>query len=175
MAWTTPKTWSSEPLTSTDMNTYIRDNQNYLKDRMDNQAQHSADESSDYSSSSTTWVDVDATEGKFQHTITTHGGNVLVGFCGYVKNNGGAHGRYPYFDIAVDGVQFAGDDGLASTDDTGGMLNTVSFVVLVTGLTADEHVFKLQWKQSNANANDLYAGAGTSAKDLHPQFWVQEI
>ncbi len=31
MSWTTPKTWAAGVLTSSDMNTYIRDNQNALK------------------------------------------------------------------------------------------------------------------------------------------------
>lgn len=31
MAWTDPKTWAAGVLTSSDMNTYIRDNQNALK------------------------------------------------------------------------------------------------------------------------------------------------
>ena len=31
MAYTVPKTWAAEVLTSADMNVYIRDNQNYLK------------------------------------------------------------------------------------------------------------------------------------------------
>ena len=31
MSFTTPKTWAAEVLTSSDMNTYIRDNQNALK------------------------------------------------------------------------------------------------------------------------------------------------
>lgn len=31
MAWTTPKAWTSETLTSSDMNTYISDNLSYLK------------------------------------------------------------------------------------------------------------------------------------------------
>lgn len=31
MAWTTPKVWTSETLTSSDMNTYISDNLSYLK------------------------------------------------------------------------------------------------------------------------------------------------
>lgn len=31
MAWTTPKTWATEVLTSSGMNTYMRDNQNILK------------------------------------------------------------------------------------------------------------------------------------------------
>ena len=31
MAWTSPKTWTAEVLTSADLNQYVRDNQNYLK------------------------------------------------------------------------------------------------------------------------------------------------
>ena len=31
MAWTAPKTWAAGPLASADLNTYIRDNQNFLK------------------------------------------------------------------------------------------------------------------------------------------------
>lgn len=36
MVWTTPKTWNaSDVLTATDMNVYVRDNQNYLYARLD--------------------------------------------------------------------------------------------------------------------------------------------
>lgn len=35
MAWTDPKTWASETLTSSDMNTHVRDNLNYLKGTSD--------------------------------------------------------------------------------------------------------------------------------------------
>ena len=38
MAWTAPKTWSSEPLTSLDLNSNVRDNLNHLKDRLDSSA-----------------------------------------------------------------------------------------------------------------------------------------
>lgn len=31
MGWTTPKTWIAQPLVKEDLNTYIRDNQNFLK------------------------------------------------------------------------------------------------------------------------------------------------
>lgn len=80
MAWTTPKTWAAEPLTSSDLNTYVRDNQNHLKNRLDNNAEHTANEGSDYTTTSTSFVDVDATN--FSHTITTNGGAVLIGFAG---------------------------------------------------------------------------------------------
>lgn len=35
MAWSTPKTWTSETLTSSDMNTYLSDNLSYLKGIVD--------------------------------------------------------------------------------------------------------------------------------------------
>lgn len=34
MTWTHPKTWTSEPLTSTDLNQYVRDNQSDLHNRL---------------------------------------------------------------------------------------------------------------------------------------------
>lgn len=34
--WTTPKTWSTEVLTSADMNTYLRDNQTFVKEMAEN-------------------------------------------------------------------------------------------------------------------------------------------
>ena len=61
MAWTSPKTWSSEPLTSIDLNTYVRDNQNHLKDRLDNSAGNIVSGSTVLSSTSTEFVDVEAT------------------------------------------------------------------------------------------------------------------
>ena len=86
MAWTTPKTWSSEPLTSTDLNTYVRDNQNYLKGRVDADAAQYERTSGDYTTSSSTLVDVDATN--MSLTITTTGGDVLVTLVGFAS-----HGR----------------------------------------------------------------------------------
>jgi hypothetical protein len=172
MAWTTPKTWSSEPLTSTDMNTYIRDNQNHLYNRLEAYASANVDEVSDYTTTSTTFEDVDATEGKFQHTITTNGGPVKVGFSG-VTLNPGTNGRYAFFDIDVDGSRWAGDDGITRGDKDQDERQIVSFTALITGLSAGSHVFKLQWKV-NAGTLTLYAGAGSSDGDLKPQFWVAE-
>jgi len=171
MAWTTPRTWSSEVLTSDLLNTHLRDNLEHLYDRMQNNTEYTANESADYTTTSTSFVDVDATN--FALTITTNGGNCLVGFTGFV-DIGGASTQYVHFNVDVDGSAYFADDGLG-----GGWDNLtkklVSFVVLIEGLTAGSHTFKLQWKSPLAGTMTLYAGAGTSNLDVHPQFWVQEL
>jgi len=164
MAWHTPATFvTGNPITATVLNN-ISDDLSYLK--APPTAHFEADESSDYTITSTSFVDVDATAGKFSLTITTAGGDVMVGFHGSV-NQAGAR---VYFDVDVDGARVAGNDGILYLDADG----PVSFVRLITGLSAAAHIFKLQWKLSAGSAV-MYAGAGTSSYDLHPQFWVREI
>ena len=85
MAWTTPKTWSSEPLTSIDLNTYMRDNQNHLKDRLDSSAAKFVSGARNIRTTSTVFVDVDAE--KLALELTTHGGEVLLGFTGSVRKH----------------------------------------------------------------------------------------
>ena len=85
MAWTTPKTWSSEPLTSIDLNTYVRDNQNHLKDRLDASASRVVSGATLLTTTANDFVNVDAT--KLSLTLTTHGGDVLLGFTGTVRNS----------------------------------------------------------------------------------------
>lgn len=174
MTWTAPKTWSSEPLTSNDLNTYIRDNQNYLKNRFDNHNDYLVDESADYTTTSTVFVDVDATN--LALTVTTDGGDVLVGFAGNSANNSTTSaGRMTYFNIAVDGVDYFGDDGVIAVTRFYDTPGNASFVVLIEGLSAGSHTFKLRWKTATGTSSTLYAGAGTSTYDVHPQFWAQEI
>ena len=175
MAWTTPKTWvTGEPLTASDMNTHIRDNLDYLKDQVNDAPRDSyeVNESSDYTTTSTSFVDVDATN--LSLTITTTGRDVLVGFFGSVHQGSGS--QYVYFDVDVDGARNGGDDGLifVRTEAGGNIYHQPSFVVRISGLSAGSHTFKLQWKVS-ASTGTLYAGAGTGSRDVHPQFWVKEL
>lgn len=165
MTWTTPKTWvTGEPLTASDMNTHLRDNLEALKNPPS--AQVTLNQASDYTTTATSFVDVDS--GVLSLTISTHGGDVMVAFHGNV----GATSRV-YLNITADGVPIAGDDGIASNTGTGD--NTLfSFVRLVTGLAPGPHTFRLQWKVNSGTAT-LYAGAGTANWDVHPQFWAREV
>lgn len=167
MAWTTPRTWSANELvTATIMNTHIRDNLNALKSPPS--GNYEADEVADYTTTSTSFTDIDATN--FAFTLNTNGGDVIVTFVGNIRT---ASGRV-YLTVDVDGSPVAGDDGICRMGGTGNE-EPFAFSYLVTGLSAGAHTFKLQWKMGiNATAT-LYAGAGTSGADVHPQFWAREV
>jgi hypothetical protein len=168
--WTTPKTWNTgDPLTASDMNTHIRDNFEFVKTPPT--GYYKANEASDYTTTSNSFANVDATN--FALTITTAGGDVLVGFSGGVKHSTAAQNIY--FDVEVDGVRSAGDDGIVFIAAPGASYNVnASFVRLIRGLSAGSHTFKLQWKTSAATAT-MPAGAGTVNQDTHPEFWVREV
>ena len=169
MGWTTPKTWTSEPLTSLDLNTFVRDNQNHLKDRIDNSDSAIISAIANYSTTSSSWVDVDGVNLALE--LTMHGGDALVGFSGallHTKHNGES-----WFNIAVDGVDYFADDGItryknASYNDDNRYV-PLSFVVFLTGLNAGSHSFKLRWKTKSPNT------AYINAVQTHPQFWAKEL
>jgi len=131
-----------------------------------------ADEASDYTSSSTTFVDVDsAGDPDFSLSITTTGGDIMVGFVGTMTN--GTAAARAYIDIALDGVRQGLDDGLFEHQAAGGTLFPCGFVYLIRGVSAGTHTIKLQYKVSSGTAT-IYAGAGSANADLHPQFWCRE-
>ncbi|MCC6612886.1 MAG: hypothetical protein IT320_05360 [Anaerolineae bacterium] len=175
MSWTTPKTWlAGSPLLAADLNTHLRDNLNALK--APPTANQQVNEASDYSTTSGSFVDVDTTD--LALTITTTGGDVMIGFAGALKapSNNGAN-----LDVLLDGVRIGGDDGITSvTNDYDGTyterVNNASFVYLKRSLGAGSHTFKLQWKSVSGNTVTMPAGAGSvGGNDLHPQFWVREV
>jgi len=167
--WTDPKTWSTgEALTASDMNLHIRDNLLVLRDPPG--ADYICDETAYYSTTSTSFVDVDAVN--LALTIVTTGGDVLVGFAALVLVGSG--GIYLAFDVDVDGTPHAGDGGIIMSTING--LGDVSFTRMVTGLDAGTHTFKLRWR-INAGEALLYAGEANDGgvADVHPQFWAKEI
>lgn len=175
MAWTDPRTWvTGELVTASLLNTHLRDNLNFLKDRP--AAVSSINEGSDYTTTSATFVDVDATNGKFQQTLTTEGGDVLV-----MPNVNVGHSSSTarvWFDIAVDGTRWgsSGNDGLGGFrfgSDENAPGQAWQPVIRITGLAPGSHTFKLQWKTNTGTAT-LYAGAGTTDGDVIPQFNVME-
>lgn len=174
MAWTTPITWQSQLVTVAQFNEQIRDNLNALKNPPS--ARAAIDESANYNTTSLTFTGVDTTEGKFLHTITTHGGDVFVFFAVTLTCDEVQH---VHFDVRMDTDTFAGgDDGLLSA-----RINSANEVVCVTGVAyfeapdAGSHIFRLMWKVTGGGTAQatMYAGAGTSNRDLHPQFIVREI
>jgi len=179
MPWNNPITWTPNQLvTDTDLNEQIRDNMGYLKQRVDAPASASymLNETSDYTTTSTSFIDVDAV--RLSLSLTTSGSAVMVGFFGTVSASGAAD-TLIYVDVTLDGVRIGGDAGLALVarkNGAGASLQhaTLSFVVLVPVVSAGAHVLRLQWKASGGTAL-LRAGAGTSGLDVHPQFWAREV
>lgn len=169
--WTTPKTWATaEALIASDLNTHLRDNLDALKSPPTDH--YELNEASDYTTTSTTFVDVDGTN--LSLTITPTSDTVMIGFNGAIANNTAT--GVVYLDVDINGSRFAGDDGILAITSTGaGQVLNGSFVVIATGLTPDTaYTFKLQWKQSGGTGK-MWAGAGSAGADLHPQFWVREV
>ena len=129
----------------------------------------------DLFTTSTSFVDVNNT--LLTLSITTTGGNLLIGFSGTISNSTLAAATY--LDVNIfDGssnVRFAGDDGLTAIQQSvASHMYNASFVVLKTGLPADTYTLTLQWKVTSGTAL-LYSGAGTSQHDIHGHFWVREV
>lgn len=165
MAWTTPKTWSNEPLVAGDMNEQLRDNLEALKSPPSDQVV--LDESSDFSTTSSVFVDIDAAV--LSVTLETTGGAVLVTFAGNMRSTGTLH-----LNLDVDGSPVSPDDGIlgrVSSGITPG--ENMSFTCFIRGLSAGSHTIKLQWKTTGTAY--LYAGAGTSGADVHNRLEAVEI
>jgi hypothetical protein len=163
MGWTNPKLWLNyEPLTAGDMNLHITDNLMALK--YPPTVQVELDEPANYSTISLAWAYVDTT--RLSLTLVTGGGDILIGFYGTTGSSG-----VTLFDLDVDGVRAAGDDGMLAVP-AGNM--PVSFVRLQTGVTPGQHVIRLMWRVVS-NSGILYAGAGTTNYNSHPQFWAREV
>ncbi len=169
MAWTAPKTWSSEPLTSLDLNSNVRDNLNHLKNRLDSSAGNFLSGATLLTTTATEFVDVDAVN--LSLALTTHGGDVLLGFTGTVQCS--QAGGSVYFNVAVDHVDYVADEGIIRQQISGSVDNNrhkpLSFVMLIPGLAAGSHTFKLRWKVNSGNT------ARMDVVSLHPQFWAKEI
>ena len=173
--WTTPRTWADNDLVdAADLNEQLRDNLEWVKAVIDNGDSYECDEaSSDYTTTSTNFTAVDSTN--LRLTITTNGGDVLVGFCGSITTT--SAGYRIFLDVKLDDDYLGNDDGLLAKSIASGLGDTphpASFVYLVRDLETGEHTFELHWKVT-AGTGKIHAGAGTTNADLHPQFWVQEV
>ena len=157
--WTLMNDLSTGDLvTEADMDA-LRGNLEYLLDP--NHQRIRRDDAGDYATTSTVFVDVDATH--LTLTLETHGGPVLVFLTGTASMSG--VGSLTYFDVAVDGVRAgtpsASGAGLTTfTSPAASTQHNVSFSFLVTGLAAGVHTFKLQWRVGSTTGY-LYANSNS--------------
>lgn len=168
MAWTTPVTQTTGTLiTAAEWNAQVANNLEAVKNPPTDS--YVGNEGADWTTTSTSFVDVDGTD--LSLSITTTGGDVYVGFHGNL-----ASGANTYLDVTMDGTAIGGDDGIVAIQGAGSTApgRPIGFVRLVTGVSAGAHTFNLRWKVASGTST-LYGGAGTGSADLHPQFWVREM
>jgi hypothetical protein len=168
--WTAPITFGTgDPLTAAELNEQLRDNTLALKTPP--RDQRIIDEASDYTTASTSFVDVDGTNINLQFTTT--GGDIMVGFVGAIANTTLA--AQNYLDITLDSVRQGGSDGIIGCNTpVANFTVPISFVWMIPAPDAGAHTIKLQWKVSAGTAT-LWAGAGGAFWDIDGQFWAREI
>lgn len=146
-SWTTMNDLATGDLvTEADMDA-IRGNIEYLLDP--NKARVLRNNSGNYTTTSTAFVDVDATN--LAVTLTTNGGPVLVIASGAARNTSSSDATC--FDAAVDGTRIGADFDQGLVRVTGTNYGSMAFAALVTGLSAGSHTFKLQWRVTAATGN----------------------
>lgn len=173
MTWTAPTTRSTGYLfTASNYNTDVVNNLIHLKDP--NFELYQSNETGDYTVTSTSFADVDGAGSQLTLTITLDvTADLAIGFQGSWICTSGTDRLY--LDVDIDGVKLGGDDGLIGARPVTTAAGTpISFVVWKLAASSGAHTVKLQAKVSGST-HTLFAGAGTSNGDLHPQFWVKEM
>jgi hypothetical protein len=170
MPWTPPKTdWQDGQIVDAQDMNEIGANLAALK--APPFAVTNLDEAADYTTNSTTFVDVSAA--RLGHTLVTHGGPLLITFTGAVGATSATIGVY--FDLWVDGVRVGGNDGIFAVSAAANATLNASFTYWITNLAAGTHTVRLQWRVSAAITVTMWTGAGTANADVHPQFAVREV
>ncbi len=167
MAWTLPRSWvAGELITATIMNEQIRDNMDALKDPPSEVDPGTG--STDYTTTSATFVDIDSTD--FTITLATTGGDVFVFISGGWNNSAGEM----YVDIVSDAVSLSRDgDGFSKPTGSSGAGTAHAMIpFLETGLSSGSHTYKPQWKISGGNTAKLFNG---QAEEMNPVFMAREM
>jgi hypothetical protein len=168
MPWSDPEDWEvGQLVTAAKMNAQVRDNLRYLLNRQT--VIKNINEAANYTTSSGTWGDVDSVD--LSATLTPKTNYVKVGFQCIIEQTGASTGS-TLLDITKDSVRVGGDDGLIGVRG-GAITQPVGFTVKVPVTPGVATTFRIQWRTTNTGAV-MYAGAGTSGLDVHPQFWVEE-
>jgi hypothetical protein len=175
--FTTPPTFTpGQIVTATDFNAYLRDNPLYLLTRPNSQLLR--DKGSNYTTTSTSFVDVDATNLSIQLAVS--GSVVLLGFCGVCYNSAAGNVGHIAFDFSVNGTRIgaAGVDGLTGSY-AGGTVEQrpVTMIALATGLTPGlTHTFRVQWRVNTAAiTGNLTSGSGSGGSDWIIPFFAVEV
>ncbi len=121
----------------------------------------------DFTTTSTSFVNVDATNASITITVGSGGNPVLIGFGGILVHTGTLEDTA--IDITIDGVLQGGTKGLtASGVDAVGTRHFIGYTYQTAALSAGSHTFRIQWLTNGGTAT-WYASATTP---FH--MWVTE-
>lgn len=152
MAWTSPITWSSNAVvTAAQLNTHIRDNENYLLSRNNNQIVRA--NGSNYTTTSGTFAAIDTTNLSITLTMTTT--KVLLILSGVAYNSTAGSGGEIQFDFFVDGTRIGASytRGLYGFyTPTANYWCAVNLSIIAT-VTAGSRVFKPVWRTGGGTGN----------------------
>jgi hypothetical protein len=164
MGYVTPRTWSSgDPLSSSYLNVYVRDNVDYLFNR-NRHIVNLKNVTAIAVSATTSWSAID--DAQLSLEITTYGGDVELDFCATVRTGTGGQLN---FDFIKDGTTYLSSN--TGTPLAGGSyymdLNTTSedriinVKLIVTGLSAGTYTFKPRVSFSTSATVTFMASAST--------------
>lgn len=146
--WTLPRTWATgEIVTAAQLNTHLRDNLEYLKQRDETPHNHfTCSSSTPYTTTSTAFADVDAAG--LSGTLITTGGPLLIGIAGSWKSSG--TGIDVCLDVSINGARI-GHATYGVTFMQSIAANTYLPVAWsqVRALAAGTYALKLQWRTSS--------------------------
>jgi hypothetical protein len=158
MSWNTPRTWTpGEVVTASLLNAHLRDNLNALLAGRP-LAFVCRTGSADYSTSSTSFVDVDGTN--LALTLNLNGSRVLLVATALIA--GSLSNSICYLDWAADGsARAGGTNGLiqSAIGTTGANFQAVTALAAFSGLSPGSHTFTLQYRgNGNGTASVLNNG-----------------
>lgn len=172
MAWTTPKTWvASEFVDQDDLNVALRDNMRALKAPPG--TGYIANDGVDYSTSSSSFVEVDPTLFQFSRSIQTTGAPICICFWGSISLS--AVGAKVYFDVIKGLTQMGGDDGLVMYQaPAAGRVQNIGLMIWDETPNTPFQTYRLRYKATGGTAT-LYGRAGTTNYNVPAQFWFREL
>lgn len=180
MTWTDPLTWNTGDLvTAVMLNEQIRDNMTYLKNAT---AYTQTELDTAYSTTSTSWVDVDSANLKLE--ATTSGGLVLVGFEASIKYLNADIYSQGQVDFTLNGNRLGGNDGLlhipyldyrdASGNNPINAPYVRRFWYWLPALATGTHTLKTQWRRASARGTSLDI-INTANGGIKTRMWLLEL
>ena len=165
MGWTTPVTWAAGTVVSaSDMNAQLRDNMDYVHSRKPVSI-NLLNDGADYTTTSTSFVDVDATD--LSKSITTTTGRVLILVACVISSSVSAETS---LDVAMDGTLIGSANTLGIVTHNTNTRSLMSFATVKTGVSNGSHTFKLQWRTSTGTAT-MRSTTSTNPVSFHILEW----